>query len=140
MVPERLDIKPTKRSPRVLFEPGRLLVMGRSIIENPSVFYEPALRWISGMADKWMANTKIELGFEYVNTGSIKWLYLLLRRLAEISVFACNGSITWYYERGDYDMCELGYILKSLVECPFRIVEINEMNEENYGNLLAGEI
>ena len=139
MISERLNIKPTKRSPWVLFEPGRLFVMGRSIIESPSVFYEPAMRWVSRMADSWPANTKIDLGLEYINTGSIKWLYILLRRLAEIREFACNGSINWYYEQGDEDMCELGYMLKSLVECPFRVVEMNEMNDGNYEKLLAGE-
>jgi hypothetical protein len=140
MVAERLNIKPTKRSPRVLFEPGRLFVMGRSIIENPSVFYEPALKWISGMADSWPANTKIYLGLEYVNSGSTKWLYLLLRQLGEIREFTASGNVTWYYEKGDSDMCELGNMLKSLIECPFRIIEMNEMNEENYKNILDGKI
>lgn len=139
MIHEKLNIKPTKRSPLVFFEPGRLFVLGRSIIENPSVFYEPAMRWVSQMAESWPTNTKIDLGLEYINTGSIKWLYILLRQLAEIREFECNGSITWYYEQGDYDMCELGYMLKSLVECPFRIVEMNEMNDENYEKLLAME-
>jgi hypothetical protein len=137
MVPERLDIKPTKRSPRVFFEPGRLFIMGRSIIENPSVFYDPALNWISGMSDSWKPDTKIVFGFEYINTGSTKWLYLLMKKLAKIREFSCSGSITWYYEYGDYDMCELGYMLKSLVECPFRIVEMNEMNEDNIEKLLT---
>jgi hypothetical protein len=140
MVPERLNIKPTKRSPRVLFEPGRLFVMGRSIIENPSIFYEPVLKWISGMADCWPANAKIDLGFEYVNSGSTKWLYILLRQLGEIREFTASGDVNWYYEKGDNDMCELGYMLKSLIECPFRIIEMNELNEENYENILKGNI
>ena len=137
MIPEDLKIKPTKRSPRVLFEPGRLFIMGRSIIENPSVFYDPALKWVSCMADTWQSDTKLVLGFEYINTGSTKWLYLLLKKLAGISEFTGSGSITWYYEYGDYDMCELGYMLKSLIDCQFRIVEMNEMNEENYDKLMT---
>lgn len=137
MVHEKLDIKSTKRSPRVSFEPGRLFVMGRSIIENPSVFYDPAMQWISAMADTWQPNTKMVFGFEYVNTGSTKWLYILMKKLAEISEFSKSGSITWYYEYGDYDMCELGFMLKSLIDCPFRIVEMNVMNEDNFERLLS---
>ena len=34
-----------------------------------------------------------------------------------------NVRIIWYYDDGDEDMCELGYILRSLVECPFFVVE-----------------
>jgi len=43
-----------------------------------------------------------------------------------------NASITWYYEIGDDDMCELGFILRSLVDCPFVVVEVNEMNSGRY--------
>jgi hypothetical protein len=51
MISKRLNIKLTKRSPWVLFESGRLFVMGCSIIENPSVFYELAMKWVSRMAE-----------------------------------------------------------------------------------------
>jgi len=29
-------------------------------------------------------------------------------------------------------MCELGFILRSLVECPFVVVEVSEMNAGRY--------
>jgi hypothetical protein len=48
-----------------------------------------------------------------------------------------NASLTWYYELGDEDMCELGFILRSLVECPFVIVEVDEMNIARYERLLT---
>ncbi len=138
MYPDTLNIEPTKRSPWVVLEPGRIFMMGRSIIENPGVFYEPGLKWVSEFIKNWAGETKIELGFEYINTGSIKWLYILLRELSEIKEMAENAVITWYYEEGDDDMCELGFILRSLVDCPFTIIEVDEMNERLYKNFLEG--
>jgi len=138
MLPEKLHIKPSKRSPLVLFEPGRLVILGRSIIENPSVFYDPALKWIADPDRNWQPETRIIFGFEYINTGSTKWLYLILRQLAEIRDFCSTGSITWYYEEGDNDMFELGNMLKPLVECNFNIIELPELNEKVFGSLMAG--
>lgn len=136
MYPDILKIAPTKRSPWIVLEPGRIFMMGRSIIENPSEFYEPGLEWVSAFLKNWKGKTKIDLGFEYINTGSIKWLYILLRELSEIKEMSENAEITWYYEEGDDDMCELGFMLRSLVDCPFTFIEVDEMNDNLYNNFL----
>jgi len=34
-------------------------------------------------------------------------------------------------------MCELGFILRSLVECPFIVVEVDEMNRARYEIILS---
>jgi hypothetical protein len=137
MYPEKLNIKPTKRSPWIVLDKERIFVMGRSIIENPGAFYEPVLGWVSDFTKEWKGKTKIDLGFEYINTGSTKWLYLLLRQLSEIKDMADNAMITWYYEEGDDDMCELGFIIRSLVHCPFTIVEVSCMNDKVYEDFLS---
>ena len=49
-------------------------------------------------------------------------------------------SVTWYYEQGDEDMGELGFILRSLVDCPFVVVEVNEMNQDRYEKIIAGSV
>jgi hypothetical protein len=137
--PERLNIEPTKRSPWVVLDERKLFVMGRSIIENPGSFYEPVHRWISERSVDKPGNIKIDLGFDYINTGSIKWLYILLRDLSEKLCMFENIGITWYYEQGDDDMCELGFILRSLVDCQFTIIEVDEMNQNLYQELLQKE-
>jgi hypothetical protein len=136
MYPEKLNIEPTKRSPWIVFEPGRIFVMGRAIIDNPSIFFETPIKWVSAFSKEWTGKTKIDLGFEYINTGSTKWLYLLLRELAEMNNMPVNAEVKWYYENGDDDMCELGYILRSLVDCKFTIVEVEEMNDNVYQDFL----
>ena len=139
MYPDKIYIEPTKRSPWIVLEPGRIFIMGRSIIENPSIFYEPGLSWITDFAKSWTGRTKIDLGFEYINTGSIKWLYIFLKELSAATRIAENAEITWYYEEGDEDMCELGIIIRSLVGCPFEIIEVGEMNDKLYEDFLLDQ-
>lgn len=137
MYPEKLDIEPTKRTPWIVLEPERIVIIGRSLIDNPSVFYEPGLKWVEDFAKIWTGKTEVFMGFEFINTGSIKWLYILLRKFAEIQGMANRVSFTWYYEQGDDDMCELGFILRSLIECPFTFVEVKEMSNHLYRDLIS---
>jgi SiaC family regulatory phosphoprotein len=139
MYPEKVYIEPTKRTPWIVLEPGRIFIMGRSIIENPAVFYESGLNWITDFVNDWSGKTKIELGFEYINTGSIKWLYIFLRQLAASKKISDQAEVTWYYEEGDEDMCELGIIIRSLVVCQFNIVEVVEMNDKLYEEFLSAQ-
>jgi len=139
MYPEKVYIEPTKRSPWIVLEPGRIFIMGRSIIENPSIFYEQGLSWITDFVKSWTGSTKIDLGFDYINTGSIKWLYIFLKELSGTKSIAENAEITWYYEEGDEDMCELGIIIRSLVGCPFKIIEVEEMNDKLYEDFLLDQ-
>ncbi len=137
MYPDSFKNNPSKRTPWIILEPGRIFIMGRSIPENPNDFYRPVQEWISKYAQNYTEKSKIELGFEYINTSSIKWIFTILRELSEMKEIVRNASVTWYYEHGDEDMCELGLILRSLVECPFVVVEVDEMNRARYEKILS---
>ena len=121
-------------------EPGRIFIMGRSIPENPGDFYRPVHEWVSKYAQNYIEKTKIEFGFEYINTSSTKRIYTILKELSEMKGMAMNARVTWYYEQGDEDMCELGFILRSLVECPFVLVEVDKMNRARYEKILSSSI
>lgn len=137
MYPAGFKNNPTKRTPWIILEQGRIFIMGRSIPENPNDFYRPVQEWVSMYSQSYTGKSRIELGFEYINTSSIKWIFTLLRELSEMKEIAVNARVTWYYERGDEDMCELGFILRSLVECPFIVVEVDEMNRARYDQILS---
>jgi SiaC family regulatory phosphoprotein len=137
MYPDSFKNIPTKRTPWIILEPGKIFIMGRSIPENPNDFYRPVQEWISNYVQNYTEKSKIELGFEYINTSSIKWIFTILRELSEMKDIGNNASVTWYYEHGDEDMCELGFILRSLVECPFVVVEVDEMNRGRYEKILS---
>jgi len=120
-------------------EPGRIFIMGRSIPENPGDFYRPVQVWITEYSKNYKGSTRIVLGFEYINTASMKWIYNILRELSQAKEMARNATITWYYEKGDEDMIELGHILKSLVVSPFSMVEVEEMDKGVYEMILSGK-
>ena len=123
----RYTAEPTKRTPRIVLEPGRIFIIGRSIPENPGEFYRPVYEWISNYTSINGSRTTIELGFEYINTSSTKWIYNIIKKIAAIENLKSNVRIIWYYDKGDDDMCELGSILKSMVECPFIVIETESM-------------
>jgi hypothetical protein len=125
-----LIIEPTKKTPWIILEPGRVIILGRSILENPGEFYRPVHEWVSKYAEESSEMTTIQLGFEFINTTSIKWVYAILKELARIPDMPVKAKISWLYEEGDEDMCDLGFILRSLVDCPFAIVEIEDINKQ----------
>jgi len=139
MYPAPVIKDPTKRTPRIILEPGRIFIMGRSIPENPGEFYRPVFEWLSEYVAKYKGKSKIDIGFEYINTSSTKWIYSILKELAGLNEISDNASVTWYFEQGDDDMGELGFILRSLVECPFVVVEVNEMSSKKYEQILTAQ-
>jgi hypothetical protein len=138
MYPESLKKEPSKRTPWIILEPGKIFIMGRSIPDNPSEFFGPVLEWVSLFVRENEGISKIDLGFEYINTSSTKWIFTILKELSEMRDISDNANVTWYYEQGDDDMCELGFILRSLVDCPFLVVEVKSMDNNRYKKILSG--
>jgi hypothetical protein len=126
-----LLIEPTKKTPWIILEPGKVLILGRSILENPAEFYRPVYEWVTKYIEENYRMTSIQLGFEFINTTSIKWVYAILKELAKIPEMSVRARISWYYEEGDEDMCDLGFILRSLVDCPFTINEVEDLYKHN---------
>jgi hypothetical protein len=130
MSPDSLILEPTKKTPWIILEPGKVFILGRSILENPGEFYRPVHEWVTKYAGKSSNMTTIQLGFEFINTTSTKWVYAILKELAGIPDMHVRAKISWYYEEGDEDMCDLGFILRSLVDCPFTIVEVDDLYKQ----------
>lgn len=111
--------------------------MGRSIPDDPSKFYTPVLTWITSHPEAFTGPTRIDMGFEYINTASTKWIYILLRELSGMKNIS-NAVVNWYYETDDEDLHELGFILKSLISCPVKMTEVASMNQEAYEKVMKG--
>jgi len=122
----------TRRTPGIVLEPGRIFILGRSIPVNTGEFYRPVFDWISSYTREYREETRIEFGFEYINTSSMKWIYNIMKEISRMKEIAAKAKIIWYYEKGDEDMCELGFILKSLVECPFYVIEVDGLKRSPY--------
>lgn len=125
-------IDQTKKTPGIILEPGRFIIKGRSISENPGEFYRPVHEWISKYSTESPEMTTIQLAFEFINTTSIKWVYAILKELNNIPEISQRATIAWFYETGDDDMLDLGFILKSLVSCPFQMTEVEDIDKLNF--------
>ena len=44
--------------------------------------YRPVFRWITDYAGSHIDKSRIDLGFEYINTSSTKWIFNILKELA----------------------------------------------------------
>ena len=139
MVEDTFITELSKRTPWIVLEPGKIFIMGRSIPDNPGEFYAPVLEWVTKMVPNAGTRMRVDLGFEYINTTSTKWLYLILRKLSEVKDLSSKANVTWYYELGDEDMSELGFILRSVLDCPFLVSEVPQMNRAQYEKILKSE-
>jgi hypothetical protein len=131
----RIIKESSRRTPHVVLEDYLIFIMGRSIPDDAAAFYVPLMERIEENAVNYPGDIRVELGFEYINTTSTKWIFILLRKLSELK--GKNAvKVNWYYEAGDDDMSELGYMLKSLVEVTLNVTEVDLMDSVLYQNIL----
>jgi len=123
---QEIKIDQTKYSPKVSLRNGSLYFAGRSVLNDPYLFYQPLHSWIKQYVDTNPSFTQIDLKFEYINTSSIKWLVEMLKTFLQKPEIKKQLRVNWYYEEGDEDMMDLGEILKSLMNSSFRIIETLE--------------
>ncbi|HEX2970609.1 MAG TPA: SiaC family regulatory phosphoprotein [Bacteroidales bacterium] len=139
MLTENYIRESTRRTPGVMLTPGKIVITGRSIPDNPGEFFSPLLEKIIDQVSEFSGITQIDLGFEYINTTSAKWIFLILKKISGMVDVAQKASVTWYYEQGDDDMCELGFIMHSVIECAFLVSETGRMDDAFYRRLRSSE-
>jgi len=116
-------IEPTKYSPRVELNPnGYIHIEGRSIIEDPFVFYNPILNWVKNATSH---SLNVEIKLEYLNTSSSIQIYKLLATIQE-NFGEQFATISWFYEDGDEDTYELGKEFESQLKLPFGFYKFAE--------------
>ena len=112
---EQVIIEGTKYSPKVEFDPtGKLSIEGRSIIEDPGIFYNPIIEWINNCKS---GTISVKMKIEYMNTSSTK-LILNLFKAVKDNFNSNNVDIKWYYEEDDEEMLEIGKDFESMIHIP----------------------
>ena len=71
-LPGTLDIKKTRDTPKIKYDPGMHLffIKGRSIPEDHAAFYEPVLHWIDEFSLSPPTQLSVKVELEYFNTRS----------------------------------------------------------------------
>ena len=125
---DSIFIEGTPKTPNVSFdkEKGALLLKGRSIPENSIEFYKPLVDWLDSYSSSPQPKTVCEIQLEYFNTSSSKCLLDLFKKMEGMNKDGNEIVINWYYEEDDEDMLEAGEDYQSIINVPFKMIELEE--------------
>jgi hypothetical protein len=82
-----LIIERTAKTPQIEMSHrrGEISLSGKSLPENASRIYEPALIWVNNYIRQPQPVTNLRLKLEYFNTSSTLWISKILRTLTRIN-------------------------------------------------------
>jgi len=111
-----------KNCPGITYYPDsdKLEVVGRSIPENPELIFRRLDEWITVHFDK-NSTLNVSIQLEYINSGSSKYLYEILKRLTGFIKSGKNVEIKWLYEEDDEAMLELGEHYRDSAGIPLKV-------------------
>jgi hypothetical protein len=98
-----------KNCPGIFYYPndGTLEISGRSIPENPELIFKRLDEWLTAYFEK-NPSLIVNIQLEYINSGSSKYLYEILKKLTLYSKSDKKVVLKWLYEEDDEAMLELG--------------------------------
>ena len=102
------------------FENNTLEVTGRSIPENPELIFRRLDEWITEHFNKNQA-LLVNIKLEYINSGSSKYLYEILKKLTGYVRSGKKVKMKWLYEEDDEAMLELGEHYRDSAGIPLEI-------------------
>lgn len=108
--------------PDVEFKPRlkKILISGVSRMPDPGEYYNELAMVLENHFREFKNNLFLEFNFDYINTGSSKWLYYILQRLENIlNNEGGNIQVQWKFEADDETIEETGQILQSQLSIPF---------------------
>jgi hypothetical protein len=111
-----------KNCPGIVYYPGenKLEVIGRSIPENPELIFRRFDEWITVHFEK-NDGLDVNIQLEYINSGSSKYLYEILKRLTGYGRSGKSVKLKWLYEEDDEAMLELGEHYRDTAGIPLEI-------------------
>jgi hypothetical protein len=133
---EKLHIKSTTRGPEILFtESYRLIIAGRIILEGAperndvEIHFSPLEKRIDEYLESPEMPLEVSLLIEYMSGEGRARLLKILRRLGEAKESLPGLTIDWYYESEDPDWKVYGEWWSGLVNHPFNLIEIEDMDK-----------
>ena len=121
----------TNDTPLVHFAPGLLVIEGRSITEDVFGFWTPLQNWVESYTANPEATTSIEIGLEYTNSSSNKFISQILRKITSIAEKGYKVEVTWKYEEDDESILQLGKDMESLCEIPFKYIQLDTVKQRS---------
>jgi hypothetical protein len=101
----------------------KIEISGKSRMNDPAKYYNDLLKDLESYFSSFKKTLIIEFRFEYINTGSSKWIYHILCQMQNLTSNGGMIEIYWYYEEDDEIIFEAGEVLQSVLHIPFHICE-----------------
>jgi len=122
---EAIYIEGTRKTPSISLDPkGIIKIEGRSIPEDAELFFQGVSSWMESYVGSNTGSTRIDLAFEYLNSGTSKVVLQMLKSLKDLVASGHKLSINWYYEEGDDDILERGEYYASILGLPISFIEV----------------
>jgi len=111
-----------KNCPGIAYYPdsNQLELVGRSIPENPELIFRRLEDWLTLHFEK-NSGLDVSIQLEYINSGSSKYLYEILKRLTGYGRSGKLVKLKWLYEEDDEGMLELGEHYRDTAGIPLEI-------------------
>ena len=128
---EPIILEKTKNSPEIILdkEKGTFKIAGRSIVEDPGVFYLPILNWLEEYIKSPLSKTNFVFDLEYFNSSSARQIMETIMLLEKLQKNGKAVKVSWLYEEGDEMSKERGDEIKLVSKLDF---EIEEYPAEDY--------
>ncbi len=124
---ENLKIKPTKRTPEIMFdcESNLLEIRGHSYPADISGYYTPVFSWLRAYLEQLKdQECTVNIELTYFNSSSSKILFDLFAMLEEAVSDGKRISANWIYDEEDEDTLEDGEDFQEDMELlTFNLVE-----------------
>ena len=124
---EKLEIIAGKHTPMVWFDPKENIfsISGSSLPENVHDFYRPILSWLDEYENNissFKKPLKITVKFAYYNSGSMRYIAEIFKKISKINQKGMETIVDWYYEKEDELLKEAGEDLAELAGLDFNFI------------------
>ncbi|MCB8995613.1 MAG: DUF1987 domain-containing protein [Bacteroidales bacterium] len=122
---EAIYIEGTRKTPSISLDPkGIIKIEGRSIPEDAELFFSDLINWLHSYLGSGNPSTRVDLSFEYLNSGTSKVVLQMLKALKDLCNEGHQLTVNWYYEEGDDDILERGEYYASIIDLKINFLEV----------------
>lgn len=104
----------------------KIIISGVSRMHDPSEYYSNLANKIVEYYKEFNNTLLVEFYFDYINSGSTKWIYSLLQHMEFLSKEKGFIEVTWKYDKDDESIELTGDVLKSQSKIPFKMIPVEE--------------
>ena len=121
---EIINIEGTSETPEVILnaKEGIVRFSGRSLPENPKIFYSPFKEWLTEYAKNPAPVTHVVFVFDYFNTASSKLIMEIIDIIKTVEENNSKLIIEWHYQEDDEDMLEAGEDFEAVTGVSFNYI------------------